>query len=156
MLNATRISFPPLPPTCLILLPHPVLYHVLSMFLPFCSFYSHVCTVCFHGFPSIGYILSWLIRFALFKLLFVCAWLGWPISLTYQYLSVSQVVVFLRSITQVVLIANTLVYHVALLPLFDHAKRRKIGITMVILVWLGLSWFLQNFSLLWLDCFGTN
>ena len=39
---------------------------------------------------------------------------------------------------------------------FDDAKRGKIGMTVVVLVWLGLSSFLKNFSLLWLDYFGTN
>ena len=104
---------------------------------------------------NIGYISFWfffaLLLYLLVRLL-VCAWLRWLISLTYQYLSVSQVIVF-----------SFLRYpsggdckHPGLpcllwLPFFDDAKRGKIDMTMIILVWLGLSWFLQNFSpLTWL------
>ena len=75
-----------------------------------------------------------------------------PYTWVYRRLS------FLASITQVVVIANTLVYHVCSnYPFFDDAKRGKIGMTMVVLVWLGLSWFLKkDFSSMALDYFGTN
>ena len=78
MPNTMRIFFLPLPPPYLVLLPHHVLSHVLSMFLPSCSFITlflpAVCTVYFHGLPWLYFILAIsLYCYALFELLFVCA-----------------------------------------------------------------------------------
>jgi len=84
----------------------PCSLHVFTLFAP--TVYTVFCAVWLTLVMSYSGFFALLL--CLLALSLVCAWLGWPISLPYQYLSVSQVVDFLPFITQVVVIANTLVY----------------------------------------------
>jgi len=80
-----------------------------------------------------------LLCLACLLLLVICAWLGWPISLTYHMLEC--IVCWLFTITQVVVIANALFLLVCSNhPLFDDAKRRKIRMTMRVCVIPWISW----------------
>jgi len=94
--KSTRIcllSSLPLPPHYHLLHnPHSLPYslHIFTLFAPtVCTVF---CTVWLTLVMSFSGFLALLL--CLLVLSLVCAWLGWPISLTYQYLSVSQVVIF--------------------------------------------------------------
>jgi len=130
------------------------LFILLFLSLVSTPFQLLVCAIWLLWFILI--LISYAICLCLFLMLFVCAWLGWPLSITYHILEcIIDCFVSLRYPS------GSDCKHPSLtcllgLTFFDDVKRGKIGMTMVILVWLGLNWFLQKFSLFWLHCFGTN
>ena len=144
MPNTTRICFLSLPPTLLVLLPYPV----FSMFLR-SSFYHLVCTsccpVCLHDLANIGYILSWLFRFiampCLSYYLFVRDSDGQYHQRTNTWVY-RRLLFFFPPLPKWWWLQTPWFTLFALLTLFRWCQRGKIGMTMVILVWLGLSWFL--------------
>jgi len=93
-------------------------------------------------------LVGYAICLCLFLILLVCAWLGWPIPLTYYILECIAGCLFFPPLPKWWWWQTPWFLFLLLLIYFDDAKRGKIGMTMVVLVWLGLTWFLWNFSLL--------
>jgi len=80
-----------------------------------------------------------LLCLACFSFFVICAWLGWPMSLTYRILEC--IAGWFFTIIQEVVIANTLFSLVCSNhPLFDDAKRGKIRMIMFVCVIPWMSW----------------